>query len=78
MPLTRIESKAALKHVVVTVLYQRDDGPLMQSLTNEGIDNINDLMLLESDMAQVPCSRWDSFRYQSRSARTTDSLLCLR
>jgi hypothetical protein len=22
--------------------------------------------------AQVPCSRWDSFRYQSRSARTTD------
>jgi hypothetical protein len=77
MPLTRIESKAALKHVVVTVLYQ--DGPLMRSLTNEGIDNINDLMLLRSVMKlKYPAADGTLSAIRAGQHGPLTSLLCLR
>jgi hypothetical protein len=40
MPLTRTQGEAALKYVVLTVLDQPDDGPLMKSITNDQITDI--------------------------------------
>jgi hypothetical protein len=41
--LTRTQDAAALKYVVVHVLNQPDDGPLMKSLANDAIDHVRDL-----------------------------------
>jgi hypothetical protein len=47
MPLTRTQGEAALKHVVVTVLDQPEDGELMKSLTkSEGYLHVSDLTSL--------------------------------
>jgi hypothetical protein len=45
MPLTRAQEAAALNHVVVTVMKQAVDGPIMKSLKNE-IDDVSDLISL--------------------------------
>jgi hypothetical protein len=46
MALTRTQGKAALKHVVVTVLDQSDDRELMKSLKSEGYIHVSDLTSL--------------------------------
>jgi hypothetical protein len=47
MPLTRTQGEATLKYVVVEVLNQPDDGPLMKSVMNELIDHARDLTSLQ-------------------------------
>jgi hypothetical protein len=47
MPLTRTQDAAALRHIVVQVLNQPDDGLLMTALTQKHIDNVNDLTSLQ-------------------------------
>jgi hypothetical protein len=46
MPLTRTQGEAALRHVVVTVLDQPDEGELMRSLKDEGFLHVSDLTSL--------------------------------
>ena len=49
MTLTRTQGENALKHVVITVLNQPIDGPLMLSLTNALIDHISDLTSINAN-----------------------------
>jgi hypothetical protein len=46
MPLTRTQGEAALKHVVVTVLDEPEDGELMKALKSEGYLHVSDLTSL--------------------------------
>jgi hypothetical protein len=52
MPFTREQGKAALKHIVLTVMNQPDDGPMAKSLLAKAmIENIEDLgSLIETDI----------------------------
>jgi hypothetical protein len=47
MPLTRAQGEAALNYVVLTVLNQPDDGPLMKSLRNDSINDVSDFPSLQ-------------------------------
>jgi hypothetical protein len=54
MPLTRAQGGAALKHVVCTVIYQPDNGPLEKLLANAMIVNVGDLgSLIETDIENL-------------------------
>ena len=44
MPLTRAEAKAALKHVINTVLAQPDDGAIAKTLEAEGFSECVDIV----------------------------------
>jgi hypothetical protein len=49
MPLTRTQGEAALKHVILIVMDQPDDGKIMKSLKYEDIDHISDIMSLRDN-----------------------------
>ncbi len=44
MPLTRTQRKEALKYVLLTVMDQSEDGPVMRALADASIEIVDDLM----------------------------------